>query len=116
MFDTAKDPKENLFAFFFDSRNRLIGVEHLARGGTNSCSLSPREILSAALVAGAVGLVICHNHPSGDPSPSAEDVAFTRKFAEACCVVGLELIDHITVGACDSEGPKVVSLRERGLF
>jgi DNA repair protein RadC len=116
MFDTTKDPKENLFALFLDSRNGVIGVEHIARGATNACALSPREILSAALVAGAVRLLLCHNHPSGDPAPSAEDIDFTRRFDQACRTIGLELVDHITLGACDYDGLKVVSLKERGFL
>lgn len=71
LFDTTIDPRENLFALYLDSRNRLIGAERVARGAMNACAVSPREIFSSALVAGAASLVVAHNHPSGVMQSSA---------------------------------------------
>lgn len=115
MFDLASDVRENFFVLSVDARNRLIGVELGARGGTNSCSLSPREILSTALVSGACGIVAAHNHPSGDPSPSGDDYAFTRRLAEACRLVGLELLDHVIVAVTGGE-VRHTSLAARGVL
>ncbi|HNU83642.1 MAG TPA: JAB domain-containing protein, partial [Thermoanaerobaculia bacterium] len=81
-------------------------------GTLTRAAVEPRGILTAALLVNAAGILLFHNHPSGDPSPSAEDLAFTRRMAEACQVVGIRLVDHIIVG----EAPAFVSLRQRGAF
>ena len=81
-------------------------------GTLTRAAAEPRGILTAALLANAAGILLFHNHPSGDPSPSAEDLAFTRRMAEAGEVVGIRVVDHIIVG----EAPAFVSLRQRGAF
>jgi DNA repair protein RadC len=81
------------------------------RGTLDRAVVEPREILKRALVASAAGVIVYHNHPSGDPSPSREDREFTRRLASAADVLGLRLLDHIVVGR---EG--CVSFKEAGLL
>lgn len=102
--------QEVMGALYLDTRNRLISDRVLFRGALNRAVAEPRQILREGLLAGACGVVVWHTHPSGDPSPSAEDLAFTRRLAEAGEAVGIRLVDHLVLG---SQG-RFVSLRERG--
>jgi len=84
----------------------------LYRGTVSRTACEPAGILRAALLCNASAVVLFHNHPSGDPSPSAEDLAFTRRLAEAGEIVGVRLVDHLIVA-----GPgRYVSMRERGVW
>lgn len=104
--------QEVMGALFLDTRHRLVGIEELFRGALTRASVEPRQIIALALDRAAEGLALFHTHPSGDPSPTVEDVRFTRRMAEACEVVGLRLADHIILGGTR----RWVSLREKGLF
>jgi DNA repair protein RadC len=104
--------REAMAAVYLDVRNRLIGV-HLAYVGTlNRAAVEPRGLLVAGLLCNAAGLLVGHNHPTGDPDPSAEDVLFTRRLAKAGEVVGVRLVDHLIVAGPSSW----VSLRDRGAW
>ena len=107
----ARD-QEVMGALFVDIRNRLLGEREMYRGTLNRAAVEPREILKEGLLRGAAGVVLFHNHPSGDPSPSGEDVLFTRRMAEAGEVVGVRLVDHLVIGA----GGAWCSLRDRGAW
>lgn len=104
--------QEVIGALFLDVRNRLIGEDEIARGTLHRALIEPRQILWPALARGAAGVLIFHNHPSGDPSPSPEDLTFTRRMVVACDAVGVKLVDHLILGsAC-----RWVSLRDRRVF
>ena len=103
--------QERLGALFLDSKNRIIREREIYVGTLNATTVSTRDVLRLALEENACGLVAFHNHPSGDPSPSAEDIAFTRKLNEACRLFGIELVDHLIIGE-----NKFVSLRNRGVI
>jgi DNA repair protein RadC len=105
----ARRDQEVMGAFLLDTRGRLLAERELYRGTINRAAVEPREVLKEALLAGAVGVVLFHTHPSGDPTPSLEDLEFTRQLADACKVVGLKLMDHLIVGHAGSW----TSLRER---
>lgn len=105
--------QEVMGALFLDTRNRLLGERELYRGTLDRAAVEPREILKEGLLRGAAGVVLFHTHPSGDPSPSVEDLLFTRRMAEAGEVVGVRLVDHLVVGR---GGAAWVSLRERGAW
>jgi DNA repair protein RadC len=90
--------REVMGALLLDTRNGAIGHQLAYIGTLTRAAVEPRGILTAALLFNAAGNLFCHNHPSGDPSPSAEDLAFTRRMAEAGEVVGIRLVDHIIVG------------------
>lgn len=94
-------------------RRVLDGEYHTiaAIGTIRSAPVDPRAIFVPALMANAASLILFHNHPSGDPTPSNEDIAVTRQLAEAGQLFGLGVVDHLIIG----EGPRYASLRERGV-
>jgi DNA repair protein RadC len=102
--------QEVMGAVFLDTRNRLIDEREIYRGTLNRAAVEPRAILKEALLLDAAGVLLFHTHPSGDPSPSAEDLLFTRRMAEAGELVGVRLVDHMVLGARG----RWVSLRQRG--
>lgn len=91
--------QEHMWVVSLDGRSGLRGCRRVAQGGHHGCAVSAREILRAALGDAASGFVLVHNHPSGDPQPSPEDVAVTRAVDEAARVVGVPLLDHVVVTA-----------------
>ncbi len=88
---------EEVWTLALDGQNHLLHARCVARGGQHGCALRARDILRVALRDGASGLVVVHNHPSGDPKPSCEDVSMTACLVEACDAVGLPLLDHVIV-------------------
>jgi DNA repair protein RadC len=104
--------QEVMGALFLDGRHRLLLDKELYRGTINRASVEPRAILKEALLLAASGVLLFHTHPSGDPAPSAEDLAFTRRLAQAGEIVGIQLVDHLILGTTD----RWVSLRERGAW
>ncbi|MBN4054912.1 JAB domain-containing protein, partial [Acidimicrobium ferrooxidans] len=78
-------------------RNRVFRIEQVARGGLTGIGISPRDILQPAVREGAAGIILVHNHPSGDPSPSSADHKLTRRIAEAAALLGISLLDHVIV-------------------
>lgn len=104
--------RETMAAAYLDIRNRLIGVNVAYVGTINRTAIEPRGLLVPGLLCNAAGVLIAHNHPSGDPSPSAEDILLTRRVAEAGEVVGIRLVDHLILG---DEG-RWVSLKNRGCW
>jgi DNA repair protein RadC len=108
----ADDSQERTGALFLNARNRLLKNDpEIYRGTLDRAVVEPREILRRALIGRAAGVILYHNHPSGDPTPSREDRDFTRRLASASEAVGVRLLDHIVVGR---EG--CVSFREAGLM
>ena len=104
--------QEVMGALYLDTRNRLLAERELYRGTVNRAAVEPRAILKEGLLHGACGMVVFHTHPSGDPSPSPEDLAFTRRLAEGGELVGVRLVDHLILGGVG----RWVSLRERGAW
>jgi DNA repair protein RadC len=101
--------QEVMGALFLDSRGRLLGEREIYRGTLDRAAVEPREILKECLLRGAAAVVIFHNHPSGDPAASLEDIAFTENLAVAARVVGVRLADHLILG----EGGRWSSVRDR---
>ena len=104
-------PVETFGILALDVRHRLKREAVISVGCLTSSLVHPREVFQEAVVARAAALVLFHNHPSGDPEPSAEDVALTRRLASAGTLMGIEVLDHIVLGA-----GRFVSLKERGLL
>lgn len=102
------DPREHFCVVYLDTRNGIADVEIISVGTINQSLVHPREVFRTAIAKSAVSIAVAHQHPSGDPTPSREDHAVTRRLAEAGHLLGITLIDHVVVG---SEG-RWVSLRE----
>lgn len=90
--------KEQVWVVFLNNRNRPLGRQLLTVGTDNKCLISSRDVLRSVLIAGAASFVVLHNHPSGDPAPSAADTAVTRQLRAAAEVVDVRFHDHIVVG------------------
>jgi len=83
--------------FYLNSRNQVLRREIISIGSLNASIVHPREVFIPALAVSAASLILAHNHPSGDPSPSEEDLAITRRIAESGRLLGIELLDHVVV-------------------
>ena len=90
-------PREHLLSFYVDRANRVIGYEVVSFGSDGNVSCAPAELLRSALLSGASGVILVHNHPSGLAQPSADDDALTREVAKALKLIGLQLLDHVIV-------------------
>lgn len=91
-------PHEELHALFLDRKNRPLAHRKLTSGSDALTVVEPRQVFRVAIGVGAVGVVLAHNHPSGDPTPSAEDRAITERVARAGQIVGVSLLDHLVIG------------------
>jgi DNA repair protein RadC len=89
---------------------RIVGVNEAGSGGVANCLLDPRNVLKFGIVSNASAILLSHNHPSGDPTPSAEDQDLTRAIVASCGVVGLPLVDHVIV----APGGGFYSMRDHG--
>lgn len=105
----ANHSVEHVQVAYLDARNRVLEVRTVSIGGLRSAIIQPRDILAGAVTLPCGSLILCHNHPSNDPTPSQEDIAVTSQLVQACKVLGVELLDHIIVA-----GNRSSSLRELG--
>lgn len=96
---------------FVSTKNRVVGRERLSEGTIDQAAVYPRRVVASALAANAASLIFVHNHPSGDPTPSAEDKQLTRRLEEAAQTVGIPVLDHLIVGNGGH-----FSFREKGLL
>ncbi|MFN0206719.1 MAG: DNA repair protein RadC [Planctomycetota bacterium] len=103
--------KEFFFAIYVDSRNCILREERVSEGTLNAAIVHPRDVFGQALRIGAAGVLVIHNHPTGDPSPSAEDLAVTTRLRETGKLIGIPLIDHVIIG-----DERYFSFLERGYF
>lgn len=103
--------REHFVVMLLDTKHRVIGFNTVAIGTIDSALISPRETFKPALLSNASAIIVAHNHPSGDPTPSPEDIAVTRNIVEAGKILGVEVLDHLIIGE-----ERFVSLKERGLM
>jgi len=103
--------QERLGAVYLDAKNRVIREREIFIGTLNSATVSTRDVLRHALDDHAAGVIIFHNHPSGDPTPSPDDLLFTRKLVEACKLLGVDVLDHLILGS-----NRFVSLKQREMM
>jgi len=102
--------KEHFIGIYLDSRKRIIKQEIIFVGSLNESVVHPREIFKIALDENAAAIILLHNHPSGDPSPSSFDIEITKELIKAGDLLGIQVLDHIIIG-----GSKYVSLKEKGI-
>jgi DNA repair protein RadC len=108
---------ETLQVLLLNTRRRLIRVEPVTDGTIDTLLVHPREVFKAAIAASAAAVVLAHNHPSGDPSPSEADIKVTRDLIRAGQLLKIEVLDHVIIGRATPERPKdYASLRELGYF
>lgn len=88
---------EELWLLCVDGNHVLTAAERVAQGGLHGCGVTARDVLRPAVRNAAAAVVVVHNHPSGDPTPSLEDVAMTEQLAQACNILGVPLLDHVVV-------------------
>jgi DNA repair protein RadC len=103
--------KEHFVCLFLNTKNHVIGQETLSMGSLNASIVHPREVFRAAIKRSSASIICVHNHPSGDPTPSPEDIQLTHRLVEAGSIIGIEVLDHIIIGDF-----KFVSLKEQGFM
>ncbi len=111
MQDMRHLPREQVLLLLLDSKSRIIRDMVVSSGTINASIMPIREVLIQALKEEAVNIILIHNHPSGDPSPSSEDIRVTKRMKEASNLIGLTLMDHIIIG-----DNRYISLKEQGLL
>ena len=102
---------EAFYVICLGSQSQVRAIEELTRGILNSSLIHPREVFRSAILAGAAGVIVAHNHPSGDPTPSADDRAVTRQLVDAGRLLDMPLYDHVILA-----GERYVSFAEAGLL
>ena len=103
--------KEHFLALLLDTRSQLIKVAEISIGSLDTSVVHPREVFKEAISASAASVIFVHNHPSGDPEASEDDIELTKRLAKAGEIVGIDVLDHIII--CDK---KYLSLKRQGLF
>ena len=103
--------QEQLRVLLLNTKNQVVGQRVIYQGNVNSSMIRPAEVLRPAVVQAVPNIIVCHNHPSQDPTPSPEDAAITRNLVKAGKLLGVELHDHVVIG-----GKRYVSLKERNLM
>jgi len=93
----ASEAVEVAVVLCFSTKHRLLCAHELSRGSLDCTIIHPREVFKAAILANSAGIVVAHNHPSGDPAPSADDLRLTARLVQAGDVVGIDVLDHVIV-------------------
>ena len=103
--------RERFICIHLDAKNRVLSWELVSVGSLMAAIVHPRELFKAAILANAASVVLCHNHPSGDATPSGADIQLTRRLAKAGDVIGIEVLDHLVI-----TGKACISFRDLGLL
>jgi len=102
IFDTFQflrnETKEYFIAIHLDGKNRIICIDQVSVGSLNQSIVHPREVFKTSLLSSAAAMILLHNHPSGDPTPSREDMEITKRLREAGDLMGIRILDHIVIG------------------
>ena len=108
--------KESLRVLLLDTRYRLLETQEISVGSVNESIAHPREVFRPALLAAAYALIVVHNHPSGDPTPSRADHSLTRRLAEAAELLQIKLLDHVIIGSPGEGRAPYFSFKEAGVL
>jgi len=103
-----QETKEHFIALHLDAKNRILCIDRVSAGTMTNSLIHPREVFKTALLSSAASLLLIHNHPSGDPTPSRDDILITEKLKGAGEIMGIAVLDHVIIG----DG--YVSLKEKG--
>lgn len=103
--------REHVVAIMLDTRHRPTSVTVVSQGTLDSSLVHPREVFKAAILSNAAGIILVHNHPSGDVTPSPEDLAITRRLERAGAIMGIKFVDHVVVG-----GDDFLSMKRSGII
>jgi DNA repair protein RadC len=115
--DNRFHDKEHFQIVLLNTRRRLIGIERISQGTLDTLLVRPADVFKPAIAASAAAIVVVHNHPSGDPTPSESDIKVTRDLIRAGQLLKIEVCDHVILGRATPERPKdYVSLKELGYF
>jgi len=108
--------QEAFYCIYLDRKNHPLGRHLITLGTATSTLVSPKEIFRGAILSGATAIIVAHNHPSGDPSPSQADITVTRSLREAAKIIDIELLDHVVIGdqKADPRACGYFSFREAG--
>lgn len=96
----AAADRESFWTILLDTKHRIIGIEEAAKGSLTCTVVHPREIYKSVLLTNAAAVIFVHNHPSGDPTPSREDLEITRRLRDAGELLGVRVLDHVVIGFC----------------
>jgi len=108
--------KESLRIILLDTRYHMLRIEEISIGSINESIAHPRDIFRPAIIFSAYAVIVVHNHPSGDPSPSQTDHSLTRRLSEAAELLQIKLLDHIIIGAPAEGRPPYFSFKEAGVL
>lgn len=110
---TVKDAtREHFIVVLLTSRHTVLGIETVSVGSLNASIVHPREVFRPAILASAAAMILAHNHPSGDVSPSDDDITITNRLVDTGRLVGIDVLDHVIVGGNGT----FLSFREKGLL
>ena len=105
------EAQEVLVTLMLNTKNSIVGIQEITRGSLSASIVHPREVYKAAILHNAASIILAHNHPSGSPSPSREDIAVTERILKAGKILDIPLLDHVIIG-----DPRFVSLKEKGII
>lgn len=104
--------EENFVIICLNTKNKIAGIHTISIGSLNSSIVHPREVFKAAMLNNAAAIILLHNHPSGDPEPSREDIEATQRLVNGGNILGIKVLDHVIIG----DRYKYISFREQGLL
>ena len=93
-----EEPREVLIAMYLDNKHRALGIEEVSKGTLTTSLFEPRAILQSAILANAAAVIVVHNHPSGQPAPSPEDIAVSKRLKELADLLPIRVLDHVIIG------------------
>lgn len=96
--EMQQETKEHFIALHLDGKNRIVAMDRVSSGSLNQSIVHPREVFKTALLSSAASIILLHNHPTGDPTPSTEDREITKRLKEAGDLLGVRVLDHIVIG------------------
>lgn len=111
IYEIENECEEVMYLITLNTKNIVTGIFEVSRGNLNSSIVHPREVFKRAILNNSSSFILAHNHPSGDPTPSKEDVNITNRIKEGGKLIGIELLDHIIIGENN-----YFSLKEKGLL